>query len=61
MSSRKLTVPDNGLFGNNHLASELLTIRELAPLINTSAFVGINPTDDPITSGLRVNREQSDC
>ena len=36
-----------------------LTIREWIGSINTSAFLGTNPTDDPITSGFPVIREQS--
>jgi len=39
-------------------ASEL-TILELIGSVNTSAFVGTNPTGEVITSGFAVSREQS--
>ena len=32
-------------------------VRRLARPVTTSAFVGTNPKDEPITSGLAVNRE----
>lgn len=35
-----------------------LTIQQLANPVNTSAFLGTNPTDDSITPGLPVNRPQ---
>ena len=36
------------------ITSVLPTIRELIVSVNTSAFVGTNPTDESITSGLPV-------
>ena len=37
----------------------LLTTRKLAESVNTSAFVGTNPTDQFITSGLPITRARS--
>jgi hypothetical protein len=34
------------------MASGLPTTRKLATPVNTSAFVGTNPTDERVTSGL---------
>src|SRR5260370_9639183 len=41
------------------IASGKPTTRKVARSLNTSAFLGINPTDEPITSGFLVTREQS--
>jgi hypothetical protein len=38
--------------------SGLPTNRELAPLINTRAFVGTNPMDEPIPSGSPLIRPE---
>lgn len=41
------------------ITSGLPTTRKLARPVNTSAFVGTNPTGELITSGLPVTRAQS--
>src|SRR5216684_1839753 len=41
------------------ISSGLPTTRNLASSVNTSAFVGTNPTDEPIASGLPVIQPQS--
>jgi hypothetical protein len=40
------------------ITSGLPTILELASSITTSAFLGTNPADEPITSGLPVTRSE---
>jgi len=45
--------------GQSWINSELPTTRKLARPVNTSAFLGTNPTGELITSGFPVTREQS--
>jgi hypothetical protein len=53
---RSLVLSD--ALGGPTITSGWATIRELIGLVNTGAFVGTNPTDESITSGLSVTRAQ---
>ena len=39
----------NDVLAHSRIVEEYASIRELIASVNTSAFVGTNPTDDPIT------------
>ena len=46
---------------NQRIVSGLPANRETSPFVDTSGFIGPNPTDEPITSGSCEERGQRDC
>src|SRR6266513_541360 len=50
---------DHGLLFPYRIGEELPTTRKVARPVNTSAFVGTNPTGEQITYGLPAIRAQS--
>ena len=52
------TRPSHFSTTSKRIASGLPTTRKFARSLNTSAFSGTNPADEPITSGLPVTREE---
>ena len=44
----------NDVLAHSRIVEEYASIRELIASVNTSAFLGTNPTDEPITSGLPI-------